>query len=58
MKNHELIGSFRSEDYVFDNGGPDRRTIIGKVRLADRKTVTVRGYAADGVLVPGLSFRF
>lgn len=58
MRNHELIGTFRSEDYVFDNGGPDRRTIIGKVQLADRKTVTVRGYAADGVLVSGLSFRF
>ena len=49
MKNSELIGVFLGADYVFDNG-PDRRCVVGSIRLLDKSRVTVRGYATEAEL--------
>lgn len=58
MKNSELIGVFLGTDYVFDNGQPDRRCVIGSVRLLDKSIVTVRGYAAETELSDNVTYRF
>jgi len=57
VKNQELTATFIDEKNVWDNG-PDRRTIIGTARLPDGNTITIRGNAAEGVLIRGLQFRF
>lgn len=57
MKNSELIGVWLATDFVFDNG-PDRRCVIGSVRLMDRTIKKVRGYANEGELSEGVTFRF
>lgn len=57
MKNSELIGVFLGADYVFDNG-PDRRCVVGSVRLLDKSRVTVRGYASETELSENVTYRF
>jgi len=57
MKNTELIGVFLGADYVFDNG-PDRRCIVGSVRLLDKSIVTVRGYANESEMSDNVTYRF
>ena len=57
MKNSELIGVFLGADYVFDNG-PDRRCVVGSVRLLDKSRVTVRGYANESELSENVTYRF
>jgi len=57
MKNSELIGVFLGADYVFDNG-PDRRCVVGSVRLLDKSRVTVRGYANEAELSENVTYRF
>lgn len=57
MKNSELIGIWESTDYVFDNG-PDRRCVVGSVRLLDKSRVTVRGYASEAEISNGVTYRF
>ena len=57
MKNSELIGVFLGADYVFDNG-PDRRCVVGSVRLLDKSIVTVRGYANETELSDNVTYRF
>jgi len=58
MKNSELIGVFLGEDYVFDNGQPDRRCVVGSVRLLDKSRVTIRGYANETELTTDVTYRF
>ena len=58
MKNSELIGVFLGADYVFDNGQPDRRCVVGSVRLLDKSIVTVRGYANESELSDNVTYRF
>lgn len=55
--NRELIGVYLSTDNVFDNG-PDRRCIIGTVRLPDGKTMQVKGYAREDQTEEGVTYRF
>jgi len=57
MKNSELIGVFLGADYVFDNG-PDRRCVVGSVRLLDRSIVKIRGYANETELSDNVTYRF
>ena len=57
MKNSELIGVFLGADYVFDNG-PDRRCVVGSVRLLDRLIVKIRGYANETELSDNVTYRF
>jgi len=57
MKNSELIGVFLGADFVFDNG-PDRRCVVGSVRLLDKSRVTVRGYANEAELSENVTYRF
>lgn len=57
VKNSELIGVWISTDYVFDNG-PDRRCVVGSVRLADKTIVTLRGYASETEIEDGVTYRF
>jgi len=57
-KNIELTGVYLGTDHVFDNGGPDRLNHIGTIRLLDGKTKRVKGYALDGELSEGITFRF
>ena len=57
MKNSELIGVFLGADFVFDNG-PDRRCVVGSVRLLDKSRVTVRGYANEAELSDNVTYRF
>lgn len=57
MKNSELIGVFLGADYVFDNG-PDRRCVVGSVRLLDKSIVTVRGYANETELSDNVTYSF
>lgn len=57
MKNTELIGVFLGADYVFDNG-PDRRCVVGSVRLLDKSIVTVRGYANESEMSDNVTYRF
>ena len=57
MKNSELIGVFLGADYVFNNG-PDRRCVVGSVRLLDKSIVTVRGYANESELSDNVTYRF
>jgi len=57
MKNSELIGVFLGADFVFDNG-PDRRCVVGSVRLLDKSIVTVRGYANESELSDNVTYRF
>lgn len=57
MKNSELIGVFLGADFVFDNG-PDRRCVVGSVRLLDKSRVTVRGYANETELSDNVTYRF
>lgn len=56
-RNREVIGVYLGTDFIFDNG-PDRCTIIGKVRLPDRSTITVKGYAAEDQIAKGVTYRF
>jgi len=58
MKNSELIGVFLGEDYVFDNGQPDRRCVVGSVRLLDKSIVKIRGYASETDLSDNVTYRF
>jgi exodeoxyribonuclease V alpha subunit len=58
MKNSELIGVFLGADYVFDNGQPDRRCVVGSVRLLDRSIVKIRGYANETELSDNVTYRF
>lgn len=55
--NRELIGVYQSTDQVFDNG-PERRCIVGTVRLLDGKNKTVKGYASEETLECGITYRF
>jgi exodeoxyribonuclease V alpha subunit len=57
MKNAELIGVFLGEDYVFDNG-PDRRCVVGSIRLLDKSIVKIRGYANETELSENVTYRF
>ena len=57
MKNSELIGIYLGTDYVFDNGTPDRRCIVGSIRLLDRTTVKIRGYANESEISDGITYR-
>jgi len=57
VKNSELIGVYLGTDYVFDNGAPDRRCIVGSIRLLDRTTVKVRGYANESEITDGITYR-
>lgn len=57
MKNHELIGVWLGSDYVFDNG-PDRRCVVGSVRLLDKSIVKIRGYAAESEIADNVTYRF
>lgn len=57
MKNSELIGVFLGADFVFDNG-PDRRCVVGSVRLLNKSRVTVRGYANEAELTENVTYRF
>jgi len=56
VKNSELIGIWLGADYVFDNG-PDRRCVVGSVRLLNRTTVKVRGYANEAEISEGITYR-
>jgi hypothetical protein len=57
-RNREIVGVFLGVNYVFDNG-PDRRCIIGDVRLPDgRQQVTVKGYAGEDEIARGVTYRF
>ncbi len=55
MRNRELIGRFLGEQYVFGEG--ERRCIVGGVMVGKEKH-TVRGYAPEGELQSGMTFRF
>jgi len=57
-RNSELIGVYLGTDFVFDNGGPDRLNHIGKIKLPDGTVKKVKGYAIDGELTEGITFRF
>jgi len=57
MKNSELIGIWQGTDYVFDNG-PDRRCVVGSVRLLDKSRTVVRGYANEAEIADGVTYRF
>jgi exodeoxyribonuclease V alpha subunit len=57
VKNSELIGVFLGADYIFDNG-PDRRCVVGSVRLLDKSIVTVRGYANESEISDNVTYRF
>jgi len=57
MKNAEMIGVFLGADYVFDNG-PDRRCVVGSVRLLDKTIVKIRGYANESELSDNVTYRF
>lgn len=57
MKNSELIGVWLGADYVFDNG-PDRRCVVGSVRLLDKSIVKIRGYASEADLSDNVTYRF
>lgn len=57
MKNSELIGTWLSTDYVFDNG-PDRRCVVGSVRLLDKTIVAVKGYANEAEISDGITYIF
>lgn len=57
MKNSELIGVYASTDQVFDNG-PDRRCVVGTIRLMNRECATVKGYAREDELERGVTYRF
>jgi len=56
MKNSELIGIWLGADFVFDNG-PERRCVVGSIRLLDRTTVKVRGYANEAEISDGITYR-
>jgi len=55
MRNRELTGRFLKERHVFGEG--ERRTIIGDVMVGKEKHV-VRGYAPEGELQAGMTYRF
>lgn len=55
MRNRELTGRFLGEQHVFGEG--ERRSVIGNVMLGTEKH-TVRGYAPEGELQPGMTYRF
>ncbi len=57
MKNADLIGVWLGTDQVFDNG-PDRRCVVGKIRLLDGTQKTVKGYANEGEISDGVTYRF
>lgn len=57
MKNSELIGVYLGFDFVFDNG-PDRRCVVGSVRLLDKSIVKIRGYASETELSDNVTYRF
>ena len=57
MKNSELIGVLASIDQVFDSG-PDRRCVVGTIRLANRECATVKGYAREDEMERGVTYRF
>ena len=56
-KNSDLIGVWLGTDRVFDNG-PDRRCVIGEVRLPNGVRKTVKGYANESELADGVTYRF
>ena len=45
MRNEELIAVFQSEDYAFDNDGPETRSVVISVRLLNGETMRCRGLA-------------
>jgi exodeoxyribonuclease V alpha subunit len=55
--NFELTATWRGERHAFGDD-PQRRMVIGDGRLLDRKGVTLRGNAAPGALIEGLTYRF
>lgn len=57
-KNSELIGVWLGADHVFDNGGPDRRCVIGSIRLPNNEPSVLRGYASETDLIDGVTYRF
>lgn len=57
MRNEELTAVFLSEDYVFENDGPETRSVVITVRLPNRETLRCRGLAADGSFSKGLQYR-
>jgi len=57
MRNEELTAVFCSEDYVFENDGPDNRAVVITVKLPNRQTLRCRGVAADGAFNKGLQYR-
>lgn len=57
MRNEELTAVFLSEDYVFENDGPETRSVVITVRLPNRETLRCRGLAADGSFSKGIQYR-
>lgn len=57
MRNEELIAVFLSEDYVFENDGPETRSVVITVRLPNRETVRCRGIAAEKSFHKNLQYR-
>lgn len=56
-KNADQIGVWIATDRVFDNG-PDRRCVIGTVRLPNGFMKTFKGYANESELSDGVTYRF
>lgn len=57
MKNVELIGTWSHTKYVFGSE-PGSITIVGVLRLANKKEIAVRGACDPEELIAGLTFRF
>lgn len=57
MRNEELLCVFLSEDYVFENDGPESRAVVITVRLPNRETLRCRGIAAEGAFGRNLQYR-
>ncbi len=57
MRNEELIAVFASEDYVFENDGPETRSVVITVRLLNNDTMRCRGLAAERSFSKGLQYR-
>ena len=57
MRNEELIAVFQSEDYAFENDGPETRSVVISVRLLNGETMRCRGLAAERSFAKGLQYR-